>query len=220
MFEAAGYDKQSQYIALVFFLQHIAHRLGPASLPSRQWKSYMTDDFSPLEFSWTWDYNKPPKLRYGCEPIGQFAGAQNDPFNQASTDALINELKGTNPEINFQVYDVLRSRLVLDRKDAHNPIGSSYMVVFEPWESSVSMKIYFVFSKPGQEAKITGVLGEAMNSLRDYDFQLKSLSLFSNYLSKNQSGNPARHLNFEFVAIDCVHPLEVKHFRFEAENPR
>lgn len=211
--EIAGYDAHSQHVALVFYLQRIAHRLGPASLPSFAWKSFITDDYSPLEFSWTWNYGAPPRVRYGIEPIGHFAGALNDPYNQATTDDLINELKGTNPDINFQVHDCLRTQLAMDSEDAQISTGSSHMVAFEPWKSSVGMKIYYVWSDPGQRAKATAKFASAMDSLRVFGLQLKALTHLTEYIDANNARNPAGHLHFEGVAIDCVRPLQVRTFQ-------
>lgn len=72
MMEHANYDAHAQYTGLLFYLRHIVNRLGPQptteGLP-RSWRSFMTDDFSPIEYSWTWDSS--PKVRYAIEAINR-----------------------------------------------------------------------------------------------------------------------------------------------------
>lgn len=69
----------------------------------------MTDDFSPLEYSWNWDTpKKGPKIRYAVEMIGQDAGSLKDPFNQASTLELCDQLRDALPGTNLTLLDILR----------------------------------------------------------------------------------------------------------------
>ena len=81
----AGYDLHSQYNGLLFHYQLNCLRLGARpgidGVP-RGWKSFMTDEFSPLEFSWSWDSSEErPQVRYSIEAIGADAGKAMDPFN-------------------------------------------------------------------------------------------------------------------------------------------
>jgi hypothetical protein len=110
--EEAGYDLQSQYFGLIFHLHHIIPRLGPAKTAVNgkpAWRSFMTDDFSPLEYSWNWDTTKKgPKIRYAVEAIGPDAGTPKDPFNQNSTLELCEQLRSALPGTNFTLLDILR----------------------------------------------------------------------------------------------------------------
>ena len=58
----------------------------------------MTDDFSPLEYSWIWDAKGHPKIRYSIEAIGPDAGTAIDPFNRVQTMRLVNQLCVALPE--------------------------------------------------------------------------------------------------------------------------
>jgi hypothetical protein len=111
--EEAGYDTQSQYFGLIFHLHYINSRLGPAYNPIRgqpRWRSFMTDDFSPLEYSWNWDTpQKDPKIRYAVEAVGSEAGTLKDPFNQDSTLELCDQLRTALPGTNFTLLDVLKN---------------------------------------------------------------------------------------------------------------
>ena len=50
----------------------------------------MTDDFSPLEYSWNWGTGaNPPDVRYSVETIAAEAGSDTDPFNQSMTLDLV-----------------------------------------------------------------------------------------------------------------------------------
>jgi DMATS type aromatic prenyltransferase len=110
--EEAGYDLQSQYFGLIFHLHYINPRLGPAGNTASErplWKSFMTDDFSPLEYSWNWDTpKKGPKIRYAVEAIGKDAGTLKDPYNQDSTLELCDQLRSALPGTNFTLLDILR----------------------------------------------------------------------------------------------------------------
>lgn len=55
LLEDAGYNLSQQYETLMFHYWAIVPRLGPhpTSIHPR-WKSFMTDDFSPIEYSWKW----------------------------------------------------------------------------------------------------------------------------------------------------------------------
>ena len=112
LMEEAGYDLQSQYFGLIFHLHYINSRLGPAKSATAEkptWRSFMTDDFSPLEYSWNWDTpKKGPKIRYAVEAIGPDAGSLKDPYNQNSTLELCDQLRSALPGTKFTLVDILR----------------------------------------------------------------------------------------------------------------
>ncbi|KAF2676345.1 aromatic prenyltransferase [Lentithecium fluviatile CBS 122367] len=112
LMEEAGYDLQSQYFGLIFHLHYINPRLGPTgnvAVGKPVWRSFMTDDFSPLEYSWNWDTpKKGPKIRYAVEAIGPDAGTLKDPFNQNSTLELCDQLRDALPGTNFSLLDIMR----------------------------------------------------------------------------------------------------------------
>ena len=109
LLQEAVYDPQSQRNAISFHLNSIIPRLGPGptadGLPTH-WKSFVTDDFSPLEWSWSWDTEKsPPKVRFTMEAIGPEAGSVDDTFNQAETMDLIRTFSRDGDEAKWKWFD-------------------------------------------------------------------------------------------------------------------
>lgn len=108
MLHEANYDLHSQYEGLIFYYRLIAGRLGSRPTPNgmpKGWKSYMTDDFSPLELSWSWEDVKQLKVRYSVEAIGRDAGTASDPFNQARTLELVRQLHLALSDTDWQLFD-------------------------------------------------------------------------------------------------------------------
>ena len=81
----AKYQLEAQCDVLLFYFAFIAPELGPSlDLFGRfpRWKSFMTDDGTPLEMSWEWGLgDSPPTVRLSIEPIGLTAGTPQDPLN-------------------------------------------------------------------------------------------------------------------------------------------
>ncbi|KAL1877949.1 hypothetical protein Daus18300_002303 [Diaporthe australafricana] len=96
LLEKAGYPDQIQHQHLEF-IRIITPHLGPSHVPGRQqhWKSFMTDDHTPIELSWDWRTgNKLPKIRFSIEPVGLHAGTPLDPDNQSAASRLQETLSG------------------------------------------------------------------------------------------------------------------------------
>lgn len=70
----------------------------------------MTDDFSPIEYSWSWDTLKAsPRVRFSVEAIGEDAGTVFDPFNQKMTDELIHQVGSTVTKVDWHLFNYFRS---------------------------------------------------------------------------------------------------------------
>ncbi|EFQ96918.1 tryptophan dimethylallyltransferase [Nannizzia gypsea CBS 118893] len=94
LLEKAEYSLYKHYKYLLLYHTHILPLLGPrpiedpaqalSSIPP--WKSFLTDDFSPLEPSWNVSGNSDSRsiIRLGIEPVSFDAGTAIDPFNQIS----------------------------------------------------------------------------------------------------------------------------------------
>ena len=96
LLQQADYDLESQHQSLLFHFDHVVSRLGarPTSegLPNG-WKSFATDDYSPIEYSRSWGSEQAsPKVRYTFEAIGPAAGSTSDPFNQMPSVDIVREL--------------------------------------------------------------------------------------------------------------------------------
>ncbi|KAH8732129.1 aromatic prenyltransferase [Phaeosphaeriaceae sp. PMI808] len=84
----AQYHKDAQERSLAFFKQKIVPYLGiyPQASILPRWRSFMTDDYTPIELSWDWGYGTvPPRVRFSIEPVSLDAGTSNDPTNLFAT---------------------------------------------------------------------------------------------------------------------------------------
>jgi len=86
----AGFTFQQQKLSMEFYYRFVVPNLGPPptliELPNL-WRSFMTDDFTPIEFSWDWgnaDSMTDRRVRFSVEPISYDAGT----FKDLSTQQL------------------------------------------------------------------------------------------------------------------------------------
>lgn len=209
--DEAGYDLQSQYANLIFHLYNVVPRLGPANhaTSTPNWRSFMTDDFSPLEYSWNWD--KPgshPKIRYSVELIGRNAGSFLDPFNQESTVELCYQLRDSLPNMNLDLFEVMREAFCQEgappipeqpNRD-HQSSPTSLFLAFE-LGGSVATKAYFVPVKAEQYGiSRVEILGEAVQALRARGYPCIGYERLLNFMNLRQASN----LQIIGVAIDCI----------------
>lgn len=99
----AGYETAALQQNLNFVSHSIAPFLGTRPVQGQipRWKSFMTDDYSPLEYSWSWD-EEPPIVRYSFEPIGPLAGTSQDPFNHEAPMAYVDHLRTRLPAADWR----------------------------------------------------------------------------------------------------------------------
>lgn len=211
--EEAGYDLRSQYLGLLFHLRHIAPRLGPAPCKNTppHWKSFMTDDFSPLEYSWNWDSpTAPPKIRYSIEAIGPAAGTPLDPFNQASTLDLCSQVDAICPAVDWSWFELFQGALCDHSQlskfnstdDEHHSSSSSVFLAFE-LGNTIAAKAYFVPVKAEQlGVSRLSVLTEAIELLRSKYGAFEGYDAFLDFTTTSQGSK----LDIIGVAIDCISP--------------
>lgn len=226
LMEEAGYDIQSQYLGLLFHLHYIVPRLGPGASQGSNtlaWRSFMTDDFSPLEYSWSWDTPKSgPKVRYSIEAIGPSAGCPSDLFNQASTLELRQDLANSFPSMNFTWFDILQGAFCDNKirlqSSSRNLTGlsssSSLFLAFE-LGNNLASKAYFLPVKADQYgiAQLK-MLNDAVETLRSHGFALAG---YNKFLQFTQTGQGAK-LGIIAVAIDCTSP-EDSRFKIYVRSP-
>lgn len=217
MMQKANYDINQQRIYLSFFYRYIAPSLGKrptAKGNPRNWKSFMADDFSPIELSWSWGGSRPlPKVRYSIEPIGPYAGTQLDPINGQMTINLINKIRPKSLNLDLGCFSRLYRDLVLEHKvngtnmlcATSEPRSQSFMA-FDLNESGAMLKAYFI---PNLKAIETGLSKFQLvrQSLKSLDYQHLPMFGAVELLSKFIESRPANEaLELEIVGIDCVSP--------------
>lgn len=226
LLDQAQYSWIDQCSTLYFYYTFITPRLGPRPPKSAiqpKWRSFMTDDFSPLEYSWTWSTSpKIPDVRYSVEVIGPQAGTSLDPFNQFATLELVTQLQVNLPQTDWTwfhaFYNAFQTPLpqVCEEKDttlttadsATQSSPSSVLLAFEHRRSKPPVpKAYFV---PGLRASTTSespqsVVAKALASLPNHSSDQRTsfpaYTYLVDFLEHHPLGKP---LDLIFLAIDCL----------------
>ena len=108
----AGYSRERRDNVMHFY-RDIVRDLGPRPTAERSpssWQSYMTDDFSPIEFGWKWsnaETDPQSVIHFSIEAIGDECGTLNDPYNKVASFSLINRLKPRFSNTDLQLFDHL-----------------------------------------------------------------------------------------------------------------
>lgn len=158
LFSEAGYSLHESYEAMVFYYHVIVPRLGPRLPPngSPEWKSLLTVDGTPIEYSWKWNTKDgAPDVRYTMEPIGNFAGTVLDPLNQESTLELLYQLSQVMPSIDLKWFRHFANAFFDTDKEAYatqteGRLVSTLALAFEFLKNGLSVKAYFGPKKIGQ----------------------------------------------------------------------
>lgn len=163
LMEKAGYSIESQYKVLLFYYVHVVPALGPSpcsDVQAPRWKSFMTDDFTPVEFSWSWGGgHEQPVIRFSVEPIGALAGTNVDPVNEYATERFVHRLKSLLPGTDLDWYHHFSRELLIDSQVFYtmNPSSiqerSQQFVAFDLNTQGITLKAYFI---PTLKAKKSG----------------------------------------------------------------
>ena len=218
MLSQAGYDQSAQLNALLFHFRYIINILGPSPSPSSRvpsWRSFMTDDFSPLEYSWSWDGDRHPKIRYSVEAIGRYAGSSVDPFNRRETCTVVEVLRQALPCTDWRLFEHFLEALYENEggcevrhetDERSSSSASSLFLAFEFGEEDIAVKAYFMPVRSTLPAE--NPFSVVARSIRD----LLNSNLFSStaaYLQLQdfvQTHHLGQALELVCVAIDCVDP--------------
>ncbi|KGO38980.1 Aromatic prenyltransferase, DMATS type [Penicillium expansum] len=215
MLELAGYPENSRTVHSEFFRGSVAPSLGHhprGTGDPLHWKSFMTDDHTPVELSWCWSTAlDTPTVRYSVEPIGKWAGQPVDPINTLASLRLLGDALQLSPEMDLYLHRHFQKSLMSLKSSNEDPITqnpqSQSFMAFDLLEKTIVVKQYYLPTWRALAEKKTNfaVVEEAIlnvpalgNSL------LSSFSVFTNYLeSFPEETRPA----VEIMAIDCLDPL-------------
>ncbi|KAI9035182.1 dimethylallyl tryptophan synthase [Aspergillus affinis] len=211
----AGYDAIPLQENLDFVSHSVAPFLGtrptaPGQPP--QWKSFMTDDHSPLEYSWNWD-EEPPIVRYSFEPIGPRAGTGRDPYNHQAPMAYVDHLRRRLPAADWRWFTHFADAFYQDPIPGSpgasaSRVASSTSSIFIGFDLArdgrMMCKTYLVPVKADQTGRSRfAVLHEAVQSLPQYP-ELPAYAPLERLLRRREeAGTPAHIIG---VAVDCVEP--------------
>ena len=210
LFSEAGYSLHESYEAMVFYYHVIVPRLGPRLPPngSPAWKSLLTVDGTPIEYSWKWNTKDgAPDVRYTMEPIGNFAGTVLDPLNQESTFELLYQLGRVMPSLDLKWFRHFANAFFDTDKEAYatqteGRLVSTLALAFEFLKTGLSVKAYFGPKKLGQmngpppmDVWANAVKGAAPES-----------STMDNVVQFCKTDPEGSLLQPFMLAIDCVKP--------------
>ncbi|OKL56659.1 hypothetical protein UA08_08294 [Talaromyces atroroseus] len=216
MLEMAGYPIHSTKIHTEFFHKSVAPSLGPHPRGTGEpavWKSFMTDDHTPIELSWCWSSSQQtPVVRYSVEPIGRLAGESVDPINTAASVRLLGEALPLAPEIDLYLHrhfqqHTMSKKLPEDISAPDMPLSQSFMA-FDLLEETVVVKQYYL---PGwtalREAK--SKFDIIKGAIQKLPFLADSLpSSFDVFVGFLESFPPESRPTVEILAIDLLDPLK------------
>ncbi|KAF9778782.1 hypothetical protein IL306_003258 [Fusarium sp. DS 682] len=203
--QPADYDLNEQFEALLFLYKWIIPDMGPRpSSGIAPWKSFMTDDHSPIEYSWKWNRGgKKPEIRYSVELLSPLAGSNQDPYNQAPTRKLLHNIAKVIPELDVTWFEHFWRELLGPGTPAAStsggsPKNSTMFAALEMLHDRLSVKAYFI---PVETVELSAwcQISQAIKSLGCQN--LEALNNVESYLSNHDDG---RKLHPFMLAIDCV----------------
>ncbi|MCJ1376203.1 hypothetical protein MMC20_007444 [Loxospora ochrophaea] len=219
----AGYSMQRQIEILSFFATWVVPELGPAlwstSLNRSEWKSFMTDDGTPIELSWDWSRSKgqPPVVRFSIEPISSSAGSQADPWNTSAGLSFIRRLRHMLPEFDSRWLDHFSKDLLvspnqtsdLDSKSQQDQHKSQFFIAFDIHRVGIMAKAYFL---PVLKSAATGLTNWELIVRSIAELQSASNLKLEAFKALEKFINKSLHRRFdvEILAIDCVSPMEAR----------
>ncbi|KAL0936942.1 dimethylallyl tryptophan synthase [Colletotrichum truncatum] len=208
MLSAAGYSITDQFEALHFFYHLVTPRLGSKpSSPRAKWKSFMTDDYTPVEYSWKWGFgNDAPEVRYSIEPIGHYAGASPDPLNQTATCDFLTQLYSSGLQgLDLEWFNHFKHALLGPGTPASKTdvvSQSTLFMAFEIANGPVGVKAYFIpVDAPGN--KVSDQISRAIASAGSPD--LPAINVLYSFLRNDTHG---RTISPFMLGIDCISPAE------------
>ncbi|KAL5589202.1 hypothetical protein FOBRF1_015730 [Fusarium oxysporum] len=203
----ADYDLNEQYEALLLLYRWVVPEMGPRPRSSiAPWKSFMTDDHSPIEYSWKWNSgSKKPDIRYAIELVSPLAGSKQDPFNQVPTRNLVYNLAKIIPELDLTWFEHFWHELLgpgspTTSTSGISTKGSTIFAALEMLHDHLSIKVYFI---PVETPELSA-WHQIRHAIETSGCQnLEALNHVQAYLSKHDDG---RRLRPFMLAIDCVEP--------------
>ena len=213
MLQEAQYPIHQQYEILLFHYYIIIPKLGPrpSLTQSKPWKSFMTDDHSPIEYSWKWGLvGERSEVRYSVELIGPSAGTKLDPLNQIATKELLLQLTSVFPGLNLKWFDhfsqTLFPRTCDTTVDENADYSSSTFLAFEFLKKDIAVKAYFMPRNPSNFGNIlSSSISEAIQMIGQQDLDFKSFAVLQDFLKHDQDGSILRMV---MLAIDLVEPAQ------------
>ncbi|OAA63434.1 dimethylallyl transferase [Niveomyces insectorum RCEF 264] len=220
MLTTAGYSKKSTALHSDFFTSSVTPFLGfhpRGTVAPHVWKSFMTDDHTPVELSWCWSSSKDaPAVRYSVEPISRSASLRVDAANLTANVRLLGDCLPTAPNMDLHLHRHFRNSLTTHDSMGPDEKGvqksdvpqSQCFIAFDLLEKNNVVKQYYL---PGRRAKEESrsnwsIVKEAIQNLPGSANSL--LSSFDVLVEFIESFPVASRPAVEILAIDCLEPTQ------------
>ncbi|KAI0916312.1 aromatic prenyltransferase (DMATS family) [Taiwanofungus camphoratus] len=205
MFQRLGYSVDIQFIHMLFFHVRVLPFMGPrpdrANKPA--FKSYMTDDHTPIEVSWIVNPDGTATVRYAIEPIDTSAWSR-----KPAALRMIDELRPVLKGLDMKWFHALDEALVWHgRTRVYGAKHTTqYFLGFDcSHTGSITLKAYFL---PEVKSAKTGIRKEdlVMMALRSLNAGLTApwaatMAYFNTLPAAIRPG-------IEIVATDCAAPKD------------
>jgi len=169
----------------------------------------MTDDFSPVEYSWKWGLgDERPEIRFSLEPIGPYAGTAVDPYNQASVKELLFQMNAAIPGVDITWFDRFARDFQPRETDQafESEWGSSMFTAFEFSENDIGVKAYYMPRSPSRsEEFLSSGFRKAVQSVGGNNKCLDAFEVLLDFLKNDPDGSKLQML---ILGIDCVEPIK------------
>ncbi|KAM3539334.1 hypothetical protein ARSEF1564_007754 [Beauveria bassiana] len=225
MMQLAGYSCQSISIHRTFFSERVARSLGRFPTKDHEkhsWKSFMTDDHTPVELSWSWSEKKTtPVVRYAVEPIGWLAGTDADSLNTKASVVCLGDALAWAPTLDLHWYRHFLKKLTLNSWDdshdqgkaeiamANNPPSQTF-IGFDLEKDSIVVKYYFIpslkaaFTNQSNLDLVTQTILSMPEAKADASLR-QSVDIVLDFI---RSYPAAEQPQVEIFAIDCISPAD------------
>ena len=213
--EKAEYSIESQYKVLLFYYLHVIPVLGPSpgsDVQSPRWKSFMTDDYTPVESSWGWgDGISPPVIRFSIEPIGAFVGTNVDPVNEYAAKRFVHRLESLLTGVDLDWYHHFSRELLIDNQAFYTSNLSSVQeksqqfVVFDLNKEGITLKAYFIPTLKAKKLEQTCLnLVQCAIHMIQKDSCEQVQQSFSTAFDFLRGNEQTLRLQVEILGIDCA----------------
>lgn len=229
MLEMAEYSTSSQVLHNEFFLHSVTpflgyHPRGQKPLP-HMWKSFMTDDHTPVELSWAWSSGdrKTPVVRYSVEPISRSACRGLDMENVDANVRMLGEALSLAPDMDLCLHRHFRKALTASRgaatitqqqldQDASVESAvpqSQCFIAFDLQDDHHVVKQYYIPNRRSHELGCDNwrLVKETLDKIPASRMPRvdAGISVFSDFID---SVSADKVLTVEIVAIDCIDPAQ------------
>ena len=176
----------------------------------------MTDDGTPIELSWGWDFarqEQAPMVRFSIEPIGLYAGSSLDALNVRTGLTLFSRLQHILPHYDLEWFEHFSNHLLVQDKTANNTLinetqishQSQIFAAFDLQQNGILAKAYFLPSVKAAETGLSklDLMARSISRLQGRNgTDLEAFNVLQDFILSSAH----LRIDAEILAIDCVVP--------------